>query len=50
MLWDEIKELGFDETWLKMQLLSQRVSDYKDVFIAEWLEGDEIFVQTYPKT
>ncbi|MGM0878981.1 MAG: DUF421 domain-containing protein [Bacillota bacterium] len=50
VLWDEIKDLGFDEPWLKMQLLSQSVSDYKDVFIAEWLEGDGIFVQTYPKT
>ncbi len=50
VLWDEIKDLGFDESWLKMQLLSQSVSDYKDVFIAEWLEGDGIFVQTYPKT
>ncbi|MGM0875903.1 MAG: DUF421 domain-containing protein [Bacillota bacterium] len=50
VLWDEIKDLGLDEPWLKMQLLSQSVSDYKDVFIAEWLEGDGIFVQTYPKT
>ncbi|MFK2824612.1 DUF421 domain-containing protein [Bacillus sp. B190/17] len=50
VLWDEIKDLGFDESWLKMQLLSQSVSDYKDVFIAEWLEGDGMFVQTYPKT
>ncbi|AZV42667.1 membrane protein [Peribacillus asahii] len=30
-----------------MQLSSQNISDYKDVFIAEWLEGDGIFVQTY---
>lgn len=50
ILWDEIKDLGFNESWLKAQLLSQKVSDYKDVFIAEWLEGDGIFVQTYPKT
>ncbi|MBO1513663.1 YetF domain-containing protein [Metabacillus bambusae] len=50
VLWDEIKDLGFDESWLKMQLLSQSISDYKDIFIAEWLEGDGIFVQTYQKT
>ncbi|KAB7709257.1 DUF421 domain-containing protein [Bacillus aerolatus] len=50
VLWDEIKDLGFDESWLKMQLLTQSISDYKDVFIAEWLEGDGIFVQTHTKT
>jgi uncharacterized membrane protein YcaP (DUF421 family) len=50
VLWDEIKDLRYDESWLKRQLLSQNVSDYKDVFIAEWLEGDGIFVQTYPKS
>ncbi|MFJ8256457.1 DUF421 domain-containing protein [Peribacillus asahii] len=47
VLWDELKDLGFDEYWLKVQLSSQNISDYKDVFIAEWLEGDGIFVQTY---
>lgn len=47
VLWDELKDLGFDEHWLKVQLSSQNISDYKDVFIAEWLEGDGIFVQTY---
>ena len=47
VLWDEIRDLGFDESWLKMQLQSHSISDYKEVFIAEWLEGDGIFVQTY---
>ena len=49
VLWDEIRDLGFDESWLKRQLLTHNVSDYKDVFIAEWLEGDGIFVQTCPR-
>lgn len=49
VLWDEIKDLGFDESWLKTQLLSQGVSNYKDIFIAEWLDGDGIFVQSYLK-
>ena len=47
VLWDEIRDLGFDESWLKTQLLSQSVSNYQEVYIAEWLEGDGIFVQTY---
>lgn len=49
VLWDEIKDMGFDESWLNMQLSSQNVTNYKDVFLAEWLEGDGIFVQTYLK-
>ncbi len=28
VLWDEVKGLGFDEEWLKAQLLSQRITDY----------------------
>ena len=47
VLWDEIKNLGFNESWLKKQLDSQRISNYKDVFIAEWQEGDGVFVQTF---
>ncbi|MEH7223815.1 DUF421 domain-containing protein [Bacillus sp. JJ1566] len=47
VLWDEIQDLGFNEAWLQNQLQSQNVSDYKDVFLAEWLEGDGIFVQTF---
>lgn len=47
VLWDEIQDLGFNEAWLKNQLRSQSVSDYQDVFLAEWLKGDGIFVQTY---
>ena len=46
VLWDELKELGFDESWLRGQLSFHNVSDYQDVLIAEWLEGDGMFVQT----
>jgi uncharacterized membrane protein YcaP (DUF421 family) len=45
VLWDELKDLGFDESWLKKQLQSQNVSDYNEVFVAEWLAEDGIFVQ-----
>ncbi|AYE53421.1 DUF421 domain-containing protein (plasmid) [Priestia megaterium NCT-2] len=47
VLWDEVKGLGFDEEWLKAQLLSQRITDYNAIFLAEWLEDDGLFVQTY---
>ncbi|WP_164669305.1 DUF421 domain-containing protein [Virgibacillus doumboii] len=46
VLWDEVKDLGYDAKWLKNMLLSQGVDDYSRVFIAEWLEGDGLFVQT----
>lgn len=45
VLWNELKDLHFDEAWLKAQLTSQNISDYKNVFLAEWLEGDGLFVQ-----
>lgn len=47
VLWDEIKDLGFNEHWLKKQLTSQGITTYNDIFIAEWLEGDSLFVQTF---
>lgn len=46
VLWDEIIDLGFDEAWLKSQLASHNISDYQEVFIAEWLQGEGLFVQT----
>jgi uncharacterized membrane protein YcaP (DUF421 family) len=47
VLWDEINDLGFDESWLKSQLNTYQIIDYKDVFIAEWLQGDGLFVQPF---
>ncbi|MDO6634081.1 DUF421 domain-containing protein [Bacillus thuringiensis] len=47
VLWDELKDLKFDESWLTTQLRSHNVSDYKDVFLAEWLEGDGLFIQKH---
>ena len=49
VLWDEIIDLGFNESWLKSQLNTQNITDYKDVFIAEWLQGDGLFVQSFRK-
>jgi len=47
VLWDEVKDLGFNKEWLKAQLSSQRITEYKSIFLAEWLEDDGLFVQTY---
>ncbi|WNS76336.1 DUF421 domain-containing protein [Bacillus sp. DTU_2020_1000418_1_SI_GHA_SEK_038] len=46
VLWDELEEIGFKEDWLKTQLSNQGITHYKDVFLAEWLEGDGLFLQT----
>ncbi|WP_397536336.1 DUF421 domain-containing protein [Rummeliibacillus pycnus] len=45
VLKNELKNIGFDETWLKKQLAMHNISKYTDVFLAEWLEGDGIFIQ-----
>ncbi|MGG0552565.1 DUF421 domain-containing protein [Priestia aryabhattai] len=47
VLWDELNDLGFDESWLKTQLKTQEIFEYHSVFLAEWLENDGLFVQTY---
>ena len=46
VLWDEIEDLGFDEEWLRTQLAFHNITEYQDVFIAEWLHGEGLFVQT----
>ncbi|MGX1429488.1 uncharacterized membrane protein YcaP (DUF421 family) [Cytobacillus horneckiae] len=45
VLWDELKDLSLDESWLRTKLSSQGISKYSHVFIAEWLEDDGLFVQ-----
>lgn len=45
ILWDELSDLGFDSAWLQKQLASHGIADYREVFIAEWLEGDGLFIQ-----
>lgn len=47
LLVDELREIGKDAQWLNEQLRAHGVSSYRDVLIAEWLEGDGLFVQTY---
>ncbi len=49
VLWNEVRELGYDEIWLTKQLQMHQVNDPGDVFIAEWLEGDGLFVQAKTK-
>jgi len=47
LLTDELNDIGRNEKWLKDQLKAHKVTDTRHVFIAEWLEGDGLFVQTF---
>jgi len=47
LLRDELMELGKNEQWLAAELRKQGISSWQDVLIAEWLERDGLFVQTY---
>lgn len=49
VLMDELRELGKDEEWLQRELRTFGVTSYKEVLVAEWLEGDGLFVQTYER-
>ncbi|MFC4560187.1 DUF421 domain-containing protein [Virgibacillus kekensis] len=46
LLEDELIDIGKTTVWLNNELTSQGINDFHDVFLAEWLEGDGLFVQT----
>ncbi|CDQ20999.1 Uncharacterized membrane protein YcaP, DUF421 family [Halobacillus karajensis] len=41
VIWDNLREAGFDEKWLDDQLNSQDIQDPSDVMYAEYTEGDK---------
>ena len=46
ILWENLKVLGYDKNWLEDQLSLAGVNKTKEVFYAEWLEGEGIYVST----
>jgi uncharacterized membrane protein YcaP (DUF421 family) len=44
---DNLREAGIDELWLKKQLQTQDITEYKDVFYAEWNKDQPLFVNKY---
>ena len=46
LLQDELVEIGKGSDWLEKELKNQGINDVRDVFLAEWLEGEGLFVQT----
>ncbi|MFC0164204.1 MULTISPECIES: YetF domain-containing protein [Bacillus] len=47
LLKDELWDLGKNEAWLKNQLKVHKINEIQRVFIAEWLEGNGLLVQTF---
>nr|WP_085509173.1 DUF421 domain-containing protein [Thalassobacillus devorans] len=47
VLWDNLKEAGFDKNWLLTQLQQQEITDYTDVLFAEYKEGEDLYVLPY---
>lgn len=45
--WDNLKNAGYDEKWLKQQLSGWGVKSPTEVFFAEWLEGTGMYVVRY---
>lgn len=45
LLSDELDEIDQTKEWLTLQLQAQGIEDYRKVFLAEWLEGNGLFVQ-----
>lgn len=47
VLWDNIKECGFDKNWLDSQLYGNGIKSPGEVYYAEWLEGDGMYIVTF---
>ena len=47
VLWDNLKEAGYDEEWLQRQLASHGIVKAEQVLFAEWLEGEPMFINTF---
>lgn len=44
VLWDNLRESGFDEKWLKEQLHIQQINDAQEVFYAEWKKDEGMYI------
>jgi len=47
IIYDNLKEAGLEEKWLKDQLAMQGIGSYKEVLYAEWQADKPIFVVKY---
>lgn len=47
IVYDNLRELGFNEKWLMNQLKSQGYTQTKDIFYAEWEKDEGMFIQGF---
>jgi uncharacterized membrane protein YcaP (DUF421 family) len=47
ILYDNLATAGYNEEWLFNELNKAGISNVKQVFYAEWLEGDKLFINNY---
>ncbi len=47
ILYDNLEQAGYNEEWLFNELNKLGIANIKQVFYAEWLEGDSLFVNNY---
>lgn len=47
IIWDNLKECGFDEGWLRGQIQTYGATRVSDVLYAEWREGEALHVEKY---
>nr|WP_329610099.1 DUF421 domain-containing protein [Pseudalkalibacillus berkeleyi] len=49
IVYDNLQELGRNETWLKKKLFEQDIVHITDVLHAEWQSPDQLLITTYSK-
>ncbi|MGP4041143.1 DUF421 domain-containing protein [Gracilibacillus sp. D59] len=47
IIWDSLREIGKDESWLKEELKKQEITSVQDVFYAEYEKDKNLYVQGY---
>nr|WP_090744252.1 DUF421 domain-containing protein [Mesobacillus persicus] len=47
VIWDNLKSIEKDEEWLKNELKSNSIQNYKDVLYADYKAGEGVFVDQY---
>ncbi|WP_078548006.1 DUF421 domain-containing protein [Litchfieldia alkalitelluris] len=45
VIWENLKSIGYNEDWLKGHIQSLGITSYKDIFYAEWKEGEGFYAQ-----
>ncbi|WP_079529442.1 DUF421 domain-containing protein [Halobacillus hunanensis] len=47
VIWDNLKEAGFDKQWLQNELRNQSFSSVDQILMAEYTPGEQLFIMPY---